>query len=456
MRCSVAAAFAALAALGISDLVAAQEFRNERPIASGWNIVERGRDGKLVACLANKAVTSRVLMFVGRQSNAWVVTIARLGGLGSEGAAAAGDPISLAVRGQSVYSGRIVFRSKNSGDLAPLLSDDVIRRIASSNTLQLVAASETVDYDITGFRSTILEVISCEKRVVTASNGGAKRDQPEGSSGTGFYVSNDGHVLTNAHVVRGCSTVSLQANAASHSAAVTASDDKFDLALLKSSAQPDIIPPLRANVRTGEAIAVFGFPLSRLLPSTGNFTLGNVTATAGLRDNPNMLQISAPVQMGNSGGPLLDLKGNVVGIVTSKLDALALATITSDIAQNVNFAMKSDVAIRFLAEHGVGQTNPLLTTQMEPADLADAAKRYTVFIRCEKRREPNASQAEKAQGAPDAPKRPLGHDASLPKKLLATRSRCAQLVTKKYVYIYSAADREAKISACVSSGGQNY
>jgi serine protease Do len=453
MRCSVAA-LVTLVALGASDLVAAQEFRKERPVASGWTIVERGRDGKLISCLANKAVTSRVLMFVGRQTNGWFVSIGRIGGLGSQGAAA-GDPISLVVKGQSVYSGRIVFRSKNLGDLAPPLSDDIIVRIASSNTLRLVAANDIVDYDTTGFRSAILEVIDCEKRA-------AQRNQTEGSSGTGFYVSADGHVLTNAHVVRGCSTVTLQANTTSHAAAVSASDDKIDLALLKSPAQPDMIPPLRINVRTGEAIAVFGFPLSQILPSTGNFTLGNVTATAGLRDNPNMLQISAPVQSGNSGGPLLDLRGNVVGIVTSKLNALALAAITADIAQNVNFAVKSDVAIRFLAEHGVRQINPILATQMEPADLADAAKRYTVFIRCENRQKPNVSQVEKALShcgegcAPDAQKRPLSHDASLPKKPLATRSRCAQLVMKKYVYIYGAAEREPKISACTSSGGKDY
>ena len=114
MRCSMGAAFAVLVALGTSDPVWAQESRSERTITSGWKLVERGRDGKPVACLANKAVTPRVLMFVGRQANSgWRISIGRVGGLGSQGAAAAGDPISLVVRGQTIYSGRIVFRSEN-------------------------------------------------------------------------------------------------------------------------------------------------------------------------------------------------------------------------------------------------------------------------------------------------------------------------------------------------------
>ena len=95
---------------------------------------------------------------------------------------------------------------------------------------------------------------------------------------------------------------------------VIARDDTNDLALLSSTLTSVSVPSLRPVVRTGESIAVYGFPLAGLLPSTGNFTVGNITAVAGLLDDTSMLQISAPVQLGNSGGPVLDQWGNVVGV----------------------------------------------------------------------------------------------------------------------------------------------
>jgi S1-C subfamily serine protease len=105
------------------------------------------------------------------------------------------------------------------------------------------------------------------------------------------------------------------------------------------------ILPLRASARLGEEIVVYGFPLAGLLASSGNVTTGNITALAGLGDDIRFLQISAPVQPGNSGGPVLDRNGNIVGIVVSKLDAIKTAIATQDIPQNVNFAIKLRVAV---------------------------------------------------------------------------------------------------------------
>jgi serine protease Do len=85
-----------------------------------------------------------------------------------------------------------------------------------------------------------------------------------------------------------------------------------------------------------------------LLATSGNFTLGNVTAVAGLGDDTRILQISAPVQPGNSGGPLLDYSGNVVGVIEGKLNAITVFTLTNDLAQNVNFAIKANVVTNFL------------------------------------------------------------------------------------------------------------
>ncbi|MFX4941208.1 serine protease, partial [Acinetobacter baumannii] len=89
------------------------------------------------------------------------------------------------------------------------------------------------------------------------------------------------------------------------------------------------IAAVRMGVRLGEGVAVFGYPLSGMLSTSGNFTLGNVTALSGLGDDSRYFQISAPVQPGNSGGPLVDANGNLIGVVTSKLNALKVMVATN-------------------------------------------------------------------------------------------------------------------------------
>lgn len=205
------------------------------------------------------------------------------------------------------------------------------------------------------------------------------------SSGTGFFVKSDGHILTNAHVVDGCTTIEITTDKkAMRSARLLARDKSNDLALLKIDAQGVKAATLKTPVRLGDPIAAFGFPLSNVLSSSGNFTLGNVTALSGIGDDSRFLQVSAPVQPGNSGGPLLDHSGNVVGIVTSKLNALkSMASNNGDIPQNVNFAIRTSVAANFLDSSRV-ETQPASTAApMQPADLADQAREISVFIRCD-------------------------------------------------------------------------
>ena len=80
---------------------------------------------------------------------------------------------------------------------------------------------------------------------------------------------------------------------------------------------------LRVAARQGENVEAFGYPLSQALTTSDNFTTGIVTALAGIGDDSRFYQISAPVQPGDSGGPLLDENGNLVGVVSSKLNFLS-------------------------------------------------------------------------------------------------------------------------------------
>jgi len=205
------------------------------------------------------------------------------------------------------------------------------------------------------------------------------------SSGTGFFVSRDGHVLTNAHVVDRCSSINVKAeNGDLVSGRVLAKDTTNDLALLRTALRPSKVAGVRLGIRLGEGVAAFGFPLTTLLSSSGNFTLGNVTALSGLKDDSRYLQVSAPVQPGNSGGPLFDQNGNVVGVVSAKLNALNVMVATNgDIPQNVNFAIKGSLAASFLESNQVSVEQGAASQAMAPADLADHAKQVSVRIGCE-------------------------------------------------------------------------
>ena len=208
------------------------------------------------------------------------------------------------------------------------------------------------------------------------------------STGTGFFVSDDGYLVTNAHVVADCTKVLVKTDdGAVTEAARTATDTTNDLAILKLSFAPGKAPKrvaaLRIGTRLGEGVEAFGFPHSDLLSTSGNFTLGNVAALTGLHDDSRYLQVTVPVQAGNSGGPLLDGSGNLVGVVSAKLDAVKMAMASGDLPQNVNFAVKSAVVATFLDANRVAyKTGTPGGKAMDPADIADAARAMSGFVVC--------------------------------------------------------------------------
>lgn len=207
------------------------------------------------------------------------------------------------------------------------------------------------------------------------------RPKPKYSTGTAFFVSADGHLVTNAHVVAGCRTIRSSRGGA---LSVVAVDAESDLALFLAEERPRSFAHLRGGrgVRTGETVVAAGYPLHGLLSSDLIVTNGIVSALSGIRNDRRTVQISAPVQPGNSGGPLHGANGSIVGVVVSKLDSIAVAQSTGDLAQNVNFAVSLGTLQSFLNANGVPyQINDRAET-VDPADVAASAARYTVLIEC--------------------------------------------------------------------------
>ena len=205
------------------------------------------------------------------------------------------------------------------------------------------------------------------------------------SSGTGFVVAAR-RIMTTHHVIDGCAEVAARLpDGRELPARVLASDATRDLALLSTEAEAGPILLFRSAgaYRRGEGVVTYGFPLAGLLSSGPTLTTGEVSALAGLADNQRHIQISAPVQPGNSGGPLLDMRGQVIGVVVSKLNAGQIARQTGDIPQNVNFAVKHTEALEFLREQNVAATQGPANDVPRAADaVGEVAHPSTLFLRC--------------------------------------------------------------------------
>jgi S1-C subfamily serine protease len=212
-----------------------------------------------------------------------------------------------------------------------------------------------------------------------------KQGAPTGFSGTGFFVAPK-HVVTNNHVIKDCGSMPIVISypeRRAERAFILAQDDTNDLALLNTELSSGSVASFRFGLRVGEPVAAYGFPLSGLLSSSGNFTLGNITSLAGPRDDTRVLQTSTPIQPGNSGGPLLDMTGSVVGITEYQLNAVKMLEIESSLPQNVNFAIQAPIVVNFLVVKGVSPTFAEKGIKtLEPAAVAEIAKTFTVQVAC--------------------------------------------------------------------------
>lgn len=175
-------------------------------------------------------------------------------------------------------------------------------------------------------------------------------DSIPAASGTGFFITDDGYLISNYHVVKDAAKVRLQTKAGLIDAAVVKVDAANDLALLKATGKYSTLPIAASRmVKLGSTVATVGFPDIGLQGFAPKLAKGEIASLAGAVDDPRYFQISLPVQHGNSGGALVDVHGNVVGIVAAKLGVEIGNAVTSDeLPENVNYAVKSSLLLSFL------------------------------------------------------------------------------------------------------------
>ncbi len=203
-------------------------------------------------------------------------------------------------------------------------------------------------------------------------------------TGTAFFVSEDGDAITNHHVIEGCSEVKISGR--DGVVKVISSDSVNDLALLRLNGKPSDIVSINSEpgkIRQGDDVIVFGYPLNSLLSSGGNLTFGTISALSGLKNNTNQIQITASIQPGSSGSPVMDNHGYVIGVVSMKLSETAMEKATGSISQNVNFAVNGSTIKTFLDTNKVSyQSGGWLSFRKNNADVAEKARKSTVLLEC--------------------------------------------------------------------------
>lgn len=200
--------------------------------------------------------------------------------------------------------------------------------------------------------------------------------------GSGFIITKDGHILTNCHVIQDTGTVKVKVGDNLHSAKVIRKDSINDLALLKISGSfPALAFSSERIAKMGQEVFTIGYPNPILQGVNAKLTKGSINSLSGIQDDLRLYQISIPVQPGNSGGPLLDMNGNVIGIIVAMLDAKAAFKITGSLPQNVNYAVKSTYAQALLDTLPEVSGNLLSAYRKKSFDdVVDRVKKCVVMV----------------------------------------------------------------------------
>ena len=201
-------------------------------------------------------------------------------------------------------------------------------------------------------------------------------------SGTGFFVSSQGHIVSNDHVVGICKTVASKIDGELKYFNILKTDEVNDLGIIKGDYKsPNFLSIKTDGAEYGEDIVAFGYPLSDDLSDSVKLTRGIVSSLSGPGNNYSEIQIDAAIQKGNSGGPVMNMDGQVVGVASSGLSKLYILEKNEFIPENVNFAVASSTLSGFLKANGVSITNQKFNIK-NTKELAKIGRPATLQLHC--------------------------------------------------------------------------
>ena len=196
-------------------------------------------------------------------------------------------------------------------------------------------------------------------------------------SGTGFFIDKKGFVITNSHVIDGCKTEKkITQHNISKNFELVAEDKSLDLALLKTDMRNKGYLKITKNeVGKLDKVIVAGFPLGKFLSDDLKFTEGIVSSLKGFRGSSHEMQIDAAINSGNSGGPVVNEEGELIGV--------AVATLSKEVTEGINFAIKSSSVEIFLKSNSVRVTKSSYSFgNFDRAELRKLLENSTVYISC--------------------------------------------------------------------------
>ena len=201
-------------------------------------------------------------------------------------------------------------------------------------------------------------------------------------SGSGFFVSSQGHIASNAHVIGFCREVKVYEEGKEIFLDIIATDMVNDIGLVKGKFKNTRHLNIKVSgAELGEDIVAFGYPLVDKLSDSVKLTKGIVSALSGPYNNIALIQIDAALQPGNSGGPVLNMSGQVVGIASSGLAKLKMVKEQQVLPENVNFAVAAPTIATFLKANKINVTSgssEIYSTK----DLAKIGEPATVQLLC--------------------------------------------------------------------------
>jgi S1-C subfamily serine protease len=357
--------------------------------------------GAFSHCGATTSYGNGVILVVGQNaSNSWLLGFASPNFHLTKGASV---PIDVTFDGQSQAR---LFATATSGIMATaILPTNVARTFQKASLMVAVSGGNVLNFNLTSTAPLLAVLASCVSTVKARGIDGvgeftapkpaaAKADAPPNSrsgktgsqTGTGFVISASGHIVTNHHVIDGC-TGDIKGNLTGEAAAtlrLVNSDQPNDLALLQGPAASfKAYAKIRDRaIHSGDSVVAIGFPYHGLLTSDFTVTTGIASSLSGVLNDTRFLQISAAVQPGNSGGPLLDTSGDIVGMVAAKLPVMKFLRYTGTIPENINFAIKTGAIRDFLDNSVVPYETSAPGTELKTADIAGNARAYTLLISC--------------------------------------------------------------------------
>ena len=234
-------------------------------------------------------------------------------------------------------------------------------------------ASEVDEPEPTMELPPILENAPCESEQDCAQKGLGV------ATGTGFFITDDGKLITNHHVIADTKGLFVVMNGEMLAAGVDAYSINNDLALLSIGKSSAPIPFTMDEPKKGSEVAVLGYPNISVQGNELKVTVGHINSLSGLQNDTKMMQFDAAIQPGNSGGPLITDDGRVIGVATATLKQEAAVATSGTLAQNVNYAVKMKHANSLTGFNLIKSSEPK-DSELSPVELVELYEESVVLI----------------------------------------------------------------------------